>query len=209
MSRFDDSERAIALGGIFQGARLARDLARNGQTDPAAMNASIGSLFVFDPEEVAGVFGGVSGIQFGLRTLLAQLESPHERDLEIARYAVSLIHLADKLRNDPQALDRLGDDLNAMQNRSNGFELSESTRAAQLGELYRRHVSVISPQIMVRGEPVYLQNTDNAARIRAALLAGIRAAILWRQCGGAKWQLMLRRSQIARLARNLLDRAVS
>jgi high frequency lysogenization protein len=58
---------------------------------------------------------------------------------------------------------------------------------------------------MVRGEPLHLQNPDNATRIRVALLAGIRAAVLWRQTGGKKWQLLLRRRAIAASARDLVD----
>jgi high frequency lysogenization protein len=39
--------------------------------------------------------------------------------------------------------------------------------------------------------------------IRASLLAGIRAAILWRQTGGKRWQLLLNRKKIAQLANQL------
>lgn len=209
MSRYDDRDRVIALAGIYQGARLARELARRGQADAAAVAASIQSLFDFEPAGVGEVFGGVGGVQTGLRTLISQLESPQERDLEIARYVIGLIHLADKLRKDPAALGRLGDALQSLQTRSQDFELSDSTRSAQLGGIYQEHISVIPPQIMVRGEPVYLQNSDNAARIRALLLAGIRAAILWRQCGGGKLQLLFRRASVARLARELLQEANS
>ena len=48
-------------------------------------------------------------------------------------------------------------------------------------------------QIMVRGEPLYLQNSELAGQIRAMLLTGIRAAVLWRQCGGTKWSLLFGR----------------
>ncbi|MGB5652079.1 MAG: DUF489 family protein, partial [Sedimenticolaceae bacterium] len=55
------------------------------------------------------------------------------------------------------------------------------------------------------GEPLHLQNPDNATRIRVALLAGIRAAVLWRQAGGKKWHLLLHRRAIASRARELVD----
>ncbi len=58
---------------------------------------------------------------------------------------------------------------------------------------------------MIAGEPLHLQNPDNAARIRVALLAGIRAAVLWRQAGGRKWQLLLRRRALGRTSRELID----
>jgi high frequency lysogenization protein len=39
------------------------------------------------------------------------------------------------------------------------------------------------------------------------LLSGIRAAVLWRQCGGKKLQLLFSRRRIAVLAREVLERA--
>jgi high frequency lysogenization protein len=44
----------------------------------------------------------------------------------------------------------------------------------------------LSPRIMVNGDPAHLNNPENANRIRALLLAGIRAAMLWRQSGGGR-----------------------
>jgi len=206
MSRFSDSDRIIALAGIFQAARLVRDIARQGHCDSEASHTSIDSLFDFAPDSVSQVFGGQQGVASGLRTLVSQLESPRERDLEIAQYVIAMIHLADKLLADADALSRLGEELKAVQARSAGFELTAATRLAQIERLYQEHISVRQPQIMVRGEPVYLQNSDNAAHIRALLLSGIRAAILWRQCGGKKRSLLFARARIARLARELLDR---
>lgn len=205
MSNYSDHDRVIALGGIFQAARLVRDSAREGHADPHAQADSIRSLFDFDPPDVAEVFGGEAGVAHGLRTLVSQLESPRERDLEIAQYVIALIHLADKLKRD-DGLAAIADDLEAMHQRSQDFDLPEPTRLAQIEAIYQTHVSVKQPQIMVRGEPVYLQNSDNTARIRALLLAGIRAALLWRQCGGSKLQLLFKRRGIAQMARKILDR---
>ena len=74
MSRHDDNERTLALAGVFQAARLVRDLARHGRADEQAMAASIGSLFAFEPESTEAVFGNLAGVRLGLLTLLEQLE---------------------------------------------------------------------------------------------------------------------------------------
>lgn len=42
----------------------------------------------------------------------------------------------------------------------------------------------------------FLQQPNNAAKIRALLLAGIRSARLWRQLGGHRWQLVFSRSKL-------------
>ena len=61
---------------------------------------------------------------------------------------------------------------------------------------------------MVRGEPEYLSQAGNANRIRALLLSGIRAAVLWRQLGGNRLRLLFSRSRIVRCAHGLLDNGV-
>ena len=40
-------------------------------------------------------------------------------------------------------------------------------------------------------------------KIRACLLAGIRSAVLWRQVGGSKWQLLFHRKKLVQAARQL------
>jgi high frequency lysogenization protein len=46
---------------------------------------------------------------------------------------------------------------------------------------------------MVQGNPHYLGQAGVVAEIRAALLAALRAAVLWRQVGGSLWDFPLRR----------------
>lgn len=205
MTQYSEQDRVIALGGLLQGARLARDIARSGTCDPTAFAASRETLFDFEPASVESVFGGRVGVATGLRALCDQLERPAQRDLEISRYVVALLHLADRLMRSDQSMQQLHSDLSALARRRGHFELGESVQHEQLSQIYQERISTLGPRIMIRGEPLHLQNPDNAARIRVALLAGIRAAVLWRQAGGRKWQLLLRRRAIAAAARDLVD----
>ena len=69
-------------------------------------------------------------------------------------------------------------------------------------------MDVISPlgrRIQVTGVTQYLQHLGTQNRIRAALLAGIRSAILWQQVGGTKWQLLFFRRKIATTAQHILS----
>lgn len=205
MTRYTDKDRIIALAGVFQAARLARDIARKGVCDAQAFNASRQSLFQFESESVADVFGGAGGVVHGLRALHQQLERPAGRDLEIARYVVSQLHLCDRLMRSAEAMQTLHDDLVALQRRHTHFELNDATLHEQLADIYQQRIGELGPRIMVAGESAHLQNPDNAARIRVALLGGIRAAVSWRQAGGKKWQLLLRRRAISTRSRELID----
>jgi high frequency lysogenization protein len=58
---------------------------------------------------------------------------------------------------------------------------------------------------MVNGEHGHLSNPLIAARVRAALFAGIRSAFLWHQLGGSRWQLLFSRKKIANEAAGILE----
>jgi len=200
-----DTDRTLALAGIFQAAILTRDVARKGICDAEALRSSTYSLFQFDAPGVPEVFRGEQGVAVGLRTLVNQISQPDQRDLEISKYVVAIVHLSGKLEKDGTALKKLSDALVALKLKSTEFDLPMSAKYLQLGAIYQDHISNIGSQIMIQGEPLHLQNPENAARVRTALLAGIRAAMLWRQCGGRKRHLLLQRRRIVTTARQLLD----
>lgn len=202
---YTDEDRLIALAGVFQTAALVRDIARTGQYDSACVETSLSSLFIFDASSVPIVFGGSHNIRYGLKILHTQLQTPQQRDIEIAQYVVALIHLADKLAQNEASLQAIANALDILNTNKKNFAWSISTLSAQLADIYQKHISAIQPQIIVRGEPGYLQSSDNAMLIRSLLFAGIRAAILWRQCGGKKRHLLFSRRKVAFLAKSLLD----
>jgi high frequency lysogenization protein len=201
---YSDSDRVIALAGVFQSARNTWQLAHQGDANSAAMEASIGSLFQADPPTVAAVFGGVEGVESGLHSLIDQLDDPRRRSVEITQYGVNMLQLARKLRANKEAYTRLGGELDSLQARMESFNFEQSTRYAQLAEIYSTHISPLGPRIMVKGNPGNLENTANAARIRSILLAGIRAAHLWYQCGGKRWHLLVFRKRIVSIAGQML-----
>jgi len=203
---YSDSDRVIALAGVFQSAWLTWQLAHQGDANPAALEASVSSLFQVDPPTVAAVFGGIAGVESGLHSLLNQLDDPQHRSVEITQYAVSLLQLTRKLRADKERYARLGGELDNLQSRMEAFSFEQSTRYAQLAEIYSEHISPLGSKIMVKGDPGNLENTANAARIRSVLLAGVRAAHLWYQCGGKRWHLLIYRKRITTIAGQILKR---
>lgn len=201
---YTDLDRTLALAGIFQAASLTAQLARTGSTDSAAYNASLHSLFIQNPSDVADVFGGSSGVAFGLKSLIQQLDNPKRRDTELSQYAIGIIQLAIQLAKDPERQAALGQDISDLDDRRKAFDMADTQLFAPLADHYQRHISTLSPRIMVKGEPLHLQNPDTAARIRCALLAGVRAAHLWQQCGGSRWHLIFKRKRLVESAEMLL-----
>jgi len=199
-----ETDRAIAIAGVFQAARLTQQVAREGRPESAAATASLESVFRIDAESVPAVFGGPVGVALGLQELVRQLAHPGRQGVEVARYALSLVQLERKLAADPRRLAAIGVSLHAAASHLTQTPASDPESITTLAEVYREQISTLSPRIMVQGDPSLLQRTETAARIRAFLLAGIRAAHLWHQCGGRRWHLLLRRRALVDAARRVL-----
>lgn len=206
------TDRTLALAGLFQAARLAQELAREGRTDAPAFVASIQALMLIDAPTTEAVYGGAQGVALGLDLLRNKLGGVTDSgDVEIAKYVISMIHLEGQLRRQPDMQDAIRRGIEAIQSQMKFFEAEENGEAVhprlveKLAELYSQTISTLTPRIMVNGEHGHLSNPLIAAKVRAALFAGIRSAFLWRQLGGNRWQLLFSRTKIAAEARQILE----
>lgn len=212
MSRVND-EQAIALAGLFQAAGLVEQIATRGMVPQNSFETSIYSLFVTNPENTEQIFGGVDDLPYnlgpGFRSLQELLDkSRNEQNQDVIRYGLSLMHLEKKLSKRPDLMQTIGSRIDQVSQQAryfgDGSEESLETPAvythpsviANLASLYQDTLSTFNFRIQVTGEPRHLQNAENAAKIRALLLAGVRAAMLWRQVGGKRWQLLFFKSRL-------------
>lgn len=200
------AERTLALAALFQAVQLVQHVARRGHAAESGIETCIDSLFQIDAPSTEAIYNGSRGLITGLRTLGARLGSGgNAEELEITRYAIALLHLERKLARYPTMQDTLRIGIERIRNQTNYFPSTHPNILAALGELYQATISTLQPRIMVQGEPTYLADKARADTIRALLLAGIRAAVLWRQLGGSRWQLFLSRRNILETARHLLQ----
>lgn len=199
-----EEDRVVALAGVFQAAVLVRQVARKGMVDQSPLAASIGSVLMLDAPSAAALYGGPEGVATGLRALTRELSGgARAHDREVIRYVLALVHLERKLVRRRPLLDRLREGITAAQGAAEHYGTGHPNLLARLADLYSNTVSTLSPRIIVHGEPGYLNNPDNANRVRALLLAGIRAAVLWRQKGGGRLQLLLHRRRTLDIAERL------
>ncbi len=201
-----NEERVLALAGVFQATALAQQLATDGRCDEAAMETSLASIFRIDADSVAAVFGGVAGVRRGLRTLVAQFEDD-TRDAAVMRMAITVLRLERTLSRRKALLDKLQEGILATQRQVEHFGLNHPTVNSRLADIYASTLSTLKPRVMVTGTPAQLQQKVVVDRVRAALLAAVRAAVLWQQVGGRQWQLLVYRRQCSMLARGLLTGA--
>ena len=198
------TNQTIALAGIAQAAALVQQLATTGTADPAAMEASIASVLKIDSDNVIDVYGSLAGIKLGLKQLNEQMTGYKVVNPEQARYSASLVFLENQLSGHKDLLKAIQIGITKAQAQSEYFGLLHENVLANLGEVYQSTISTLQPRIMVNGEQAYLSKPDIANKIRACLLAGIRSAILWKQCGGTRWKFLFFRKKIQAELQQLL-----
>ncbi len=195
---------------MFQAAQLVQQLAHDGRAGTRAFASSIQSILKLNANTTEEVFGGVRGVRDGLELVQSRLAGGDEPlDVEIARYVISMLHMAGVLTRRDDVQEAIRHDIETAETQMKFFEPTDGgvhpTLIEKLAEVYVQHLSTLAPRIMVTGEHGYLVNPLIAAKVRAALLAGIRAAFLWRQLGGRRWQLLFSRRKMALAAARLLD----
>lgn len=192
--------QALALAGVFQAVHVCKSLATTGTCDQDDLAATLRSVMTLNAEGVIDAYGGSSaGVRRGLRVLKNQFGGIDEaRDLDLARYALSLIQLGSNVMADSATVEQLR--IGISQAQELDFEVTDPIMINKLADMYRTSISHLSPRIMVSGDPGYLNDDQTAATIRASLLGGLRSVVLWRQCGGSRPKLVLSRASYVRAA---------
>ena len=195
-------DRVLALAGLLQSVRLVQEMANNGQAESSALATCIDSLFRFDADSTEEVYGGARALLPGLRRVVAQLDGS-DRDGAQTRMAMNVLHLERRFVAAREAMDEVQKRLQEIQREREPWEPTHPAVLARLGEVYAELVSPLGPKVMVAGNPVYLSQPEVVAEVRAALLAALRSAVLWRQLGGSWLDLLLSRRKMVETAREL------
>lgn len=199
-------ERSLALAGVFQSAALVRDLARTGKTEKLAFDTSIQSIYTIDVSTVEQVYGGsISGLHLGLQKLVNLLTyTKIKQDRELTRYLIGLMHLERKLIRSPETKKNLSRRIKHAISQANYFAASPQLIINSLADIYVTTLGALPFRLHVVGQSKYLMHAETVSKIRAALLAGVRSAVLWRQLGGSRWQLFLMRHKLISIGKKLL-----
>ncbi|TFF78097.1 lysogenization regulator HflD [Aeromonas taiwanensis] len=195
-------DRTMAFAGICQAAYLVQKVARDGACDEASLRESLSSILVTDPKQPLDVFGNHLAIRDGYRALVEQLGADgSQKNAELTRYVVSLIALERKLAKRKDILNMLGERISQIGRQQQHFDLLDEQILANMASIYSDLISPIGPRIQVAGTPLFLQQPLVQHKVRALLLAGIRAVVLWRQLGGSRTQIIFARKKMVELAK--------
>ncbi|MGM0450623.1 MAG: high frequency lysogenization protein HflD [Pseudomonadota bacterium] len=198
-------DQTLALAGVFQASSLVHQTATKGQCLQDPLETTIRSLFETDPSNTLDVYGDLYGLREGLKILSRSMgEQPAGHDAQILRYSLSLVQLEARLRKQPAMMDTIGERIEQARRTVEHFGPTHTNVLRNLAGIYQDTLSTFKVKINVNGHRQYLEIEENAARIRACLLAGIRSAVLWRQLGGRRWQLIFQRKRHVAIADGIL-----
>ncbi|MEX0614306.1 MAG: high frequency lysogenization protein HflD, partial [Methylophaga sp.] len=177
---------------LMQTVTLVQQIADSGQINNDDFSTMLGSLLATNATSTADVYGGIENLRSGLLQFNQQLsKKKSNKDVVLLRYAIGLLHLERKLAKRPAMLDLISREIEQIPQQVEYFgSITSPQVVARFANAYERTVSELTPRVQVYGDASFLQQPDNVNKIRALLLAGIRAAVLWRQKGGNRWQFI-------------------
>lgn len=201
-----ERDRVIALAALLQAVSLVQQLAETGQVNQAELETLLNSLVATDAPTTELVYGDLSQLTTGIKQLNKQLsKSKDSKDVALLRYVIGLLHLERKLAKRPAMMDLISREIDQIPQQIEYFDgINNPQVIARFADIYHRTISELSPRIQVQGDPSFLQQADNINLVRALLMAGIRAALLWHQKGGRRWHFVFQSNKILEIAESLL-----
>ena len=197
-------EITLALAGVIQATMLVEQVAKTGYVQQEAYKCSIESLFDLNPANTLAVYGGsTQNLRIGLEGLRDMLSGQHKHQ-DAMRYGLGALHLQKKLAGRKDMLGVIASRIAQAATQAEHFSSTHENVIGNLGQIYSETLSTFRFRIQVMGDYNYLQQARIASQIRALLLSAIRSAMLWRQLGGNRWQLLLQRKAMASIVDDLL-----
>ncbi len=189
-------EQTIALAGVCKASYFAQALARNGTMEREELSHILSWIMTTDPKNTLDVYGSERELKKGFEVIQQQLgHKAQPKDAELTRYTLNILVLERKLLANKQALQKLTQGISGVERQLAHFELADSQVVANFADLYKDVVSPLGSRIQIMGNPNHLKNSDVQNKIRAVLLAGVRSAVLWRQLGGKRRNIVFRRQK--------------
>ncbi|MGR6873942.1 high frequency lysogenization protein HflD [Pseudomonas sp. HK3] len=209
MSKVSIDNQALALAGIFQAAHLVEQIARTGNINEKDLKTCIESLFQTHPRSIEDVYGGSrENLKLGYKEVrfLTDGKTRTGSSPDVMRYALGVLHLESKLRKNNKIMPKVSAGIEQAKRQLDHFHSSHENLIANLSGLYQETLSTFRFRIHVTGNAQHLQNAQNAHKIRALLLCAVRSAILWRQVGGRRWQLLFNRQKLNKSCQETLEK---
>jgi high frequency lysogenization protein len=192
-------DKLYPLAAMCQAAQLVVQLALSGTCNEQALQTQIESLFIFEPKQLAHVYGNFSNLQLGLNFLNFSLHHPVKasqgRRLLLIR---SFCLLAKKILHSPKIQKKLFEQLSRVEEQINYFGSWQHPRVIQnLTSIYFELANKFQLKLKIAGNKKYLEDVETLNKMRVVLFSGVRAAVLWYQLHGNTPWILLNRKKLS------------
>ncbi|MBQ2382298.1 MAG: DUF489 family protein [Succinivibrio sp.] len=199
---------SIALAALFQCCSQINRIAHSGYCDEQAVSTVFRALLVTNPDTIDDIYKE-SNLKIGFKSLIEGFSTDGITDntaKELAKLAMQVMSLTDRIMGNSSLYNRLSNEIDSMKIQiekdypdfleGSTSVVMNSDNVEKFAQLYQSLISPNFSKLLIFGEERFLSSTENQNRIRALLLAGIRALVLWNQVGGKKLYLVFRRKDI-------------
>ena len=213
----DIFSETLALAALFQSAAQIQRVAREGQVDEASIAPLMRALVITNPNKIQDIYDP-KRLTPGLNQLLTSLypkEAAMPKNSEIIKLAFSTMSLEASIEKQDLIFDKLEIEVDFLRKEvlelhpdyenANDQVLLDYEVIQKYSRIYSNLISPNFPKLIIYGEEAFLRRTEFQEMIRALLLSGIRACLLWQQVGGKRYTLMVRYRDIINCARSILN----
>ncbi len=211
----DIKSETIALAALFQSCQQIQRIASTGYMDEHAVACVIRALLVTNPKSIEDIYAPgklMSGFKQIVESFGASAYEKTAQSIEITKTAMKLVALEITIERNQSIFRRMGDEIDRLYqsiavphpeflDSGSPETVLDMENLRQFSSLYQSLISPNFAKLMIYGEKQYLGSPENQTKIRALLLAGIRAVVLWRQLGGRRRLLIFRRKAIIEFAK--------
>ncbi len=199
-------DRTMALAGVCQAARIVDLAAKTGRWPEPFVEASIHSLFCFEPDSIQAVFGTLQGVRLGLEQLARCLELSHDHDAaHTLKYTLAILQLERCFAKRADLQSVVHSRLKHAAYNAENFAPETSSLCAHIASIYQDTLSSLPYRIRVTGSTQHLNNETVSDLVRTLLMAGVRSAFLWRQMGGSRFKLVCSRTVTRKIASQIAN----
>lgn len=189
--------QTIALSAMCQSALMIQQVSKGIILDKDSMMCLFNGIIATDPKSVFDVYSSIEELTDGAKLVQFQLSgNATKKDIEVTRYLAGIMSISKKLLSNKPALSALKNKLDEVQRRLAHFELDDPSIIQNLADGYSEIISPLGQKIQVIGNQTLLQQVSVQHKVRALLLAGVRAAVLWRQMGGKRRDFIFSRKTV-------------
>lgn len=212
----DYYSETIALAALFQTAAQIQRIARFGSIDEHSIAPLMRALVITSPNVIEDIYTP-KRLTVGLNQLVTSLypkEAVQPQTAELIKVAFSIINLESSIEGQSKVMTLLDREVDKL--RTDVLTIHPNYEDAadnvlvdydiikMYSKLYSTLISTNFPKLVIYGEEAHLRRSEFQEMIRALLLAGVRASMLWHQVGGKRYSLMFRCKEIIENARQIL-----